>query len=188
MEFSGEIEKSLEILREGKLLLYPTDTVWGIGCDATQSLAVQKIYQLKQRDISKPMIILVDNLERLSELVEVPQAAQALMQQARKPLTIVYENPKGLSTNLLSNNQTLAIRLTENPFCKSLIQALRKPIVSTSANRSGAPTPLSFDRIDPDLLDKIDYIVNLHREEKAYYESSSVVKLSSDGIVQVLRK
>ncbi|XOD66564.1 MAG: L-threonylcarbamoyladenylate synthase [Flavobacteriales bacterium Tduv] len=189
MEFSREIEKSLEILREGKLLLYPTDTVWGIGCDATQSLAVQKIYRIKQRDISKPMIVLVESFERLSELVEVSKAARRLMSQAGKPLTIVYETLKGVvAPNLLSKDKTLAIRLTEDPFCKRLIQAFGKAIVSTSANRSGVPPPISFDRIDSDLLDEIDYIVNLRREEKAYYESSSVVKLSSNGKKQMLRK
>lgn len=188
MDLLHEINKSIETLREGKLLLYPTDTVWGIGCDATQDLAVRKIYEVKRRDISKAMIVLVESFERLSTLVEVPQAARSLMRQARKPLTIVYENPRDVAPSLCSKDQTLAIRLTKDPFCKALIQGLNRPIVSTSANRSGNPAPLAFDQIEPVLLDEIDYVVNLRREEKACYKNSSVVHLTYDGRIQVLRK
>ncbi|XOD68542.1 MAG: L-threonylcarbamoyladenylate synthase [Flavobacteriales bacterium AspAUS03] len=188
MDVSQEIEKSIRTLQEGKVLLYPTDTVWGIGCDATQEQTVQKIYRIKQRDVGKAMIILVESPERLSRLVKVPKVVWRLIHRTEKPLTIIYENPQGVAPNLYAKDQTLAIRLTKDLFCKTLIQALNKPLVSTSANRSGNPTPLSYNQIDAGLLDEIDYAVNFRRKEKAHYKGSSVVKFSPDGEVQVLRK
>ncbi|XCI75419.1 MAG: L-threonylcarbamoyladenylate synthase [Flavobacteriales bacterium] len=188
MDVSQEIEKSVRTLQEGKVLLYPTDTVWGIGCDATQDQTVQNIYRIKRRDISKAMIVLVESPERLSGLVEVPKVAWRLIYRAEKPLTIIYENPQGVAPNLCAKGRTLAIRLTKDHFCKTLIKAINKPLVSTSANRSGNRTPLSFDQIEPGLLDEIDYAVNLRRKKNAHYKGSSVVKFSPDGEVQVLRK
>lgn len=190
--FSNEIKKSLKILKLGKILLYPTDTVWGIGCDATNELAIKNIFLLKNRSYLKPMIILVDSITKLSELVKIPPQAVQLIKQIQKPLTIVYQNPNPIlgkvSKLLLSEDNTLAIRLTKDFFCKLLIQKFGKPLVSTSANYSGSVTPLSFNDINTNLLNKIDYIVNIRREEKALYRNSCIIKFLKCGKLEVLRK
>lgn len=189
--FSNEIEKSLEILKTGKILLYPTDTVWGIGCDATNELAIKKIFHLKNRNIFKTMILLVDSIFQLSKLVKIPTQAIKLIKTIKRPLTIVYQNPKnpiGVSKVLISQDQTLAIRLTKDLFCKVLIQKFGKPLVSTSANYAGQITPLSFDQIDKNLFQQIDYVVNLRRQEKAFYKNSFIIKFLKSGKLEILRK
>ena len=145
MELKTEIDKSIEILNAGGLILYPTDTVWGIGCDATNEEAVKKIYQLKQRPDSKTMICLVANDAMLERHVEqVPDIAYDILDLSEKPVTIVYDHPKGVAKNLIAQDNTLAIRVASDQFCKHLIQKFKKPLVSTSANIAGEPTPRSY--------------------------------------------
>ncbi|AWU45498.1 L-threonylcarbamoyladenylate synthase [Blattabacterium punctulatus] len=193
MYFYKEIEKSVKILKRGKCLLYPTDTVWGLGCDAFNLNSIEKIYKIKNRNISKSMIILVENIDRLYELIEyIPNLVKKIIQdnsiKKEKPITIVYKKPRKIVSNLLINSQdnTLAIRLTNDPFCSHLIKTLDRPIISTSANLSGFPTPKSFSEISYSILNKIDYSVNFRRREKARYNSSSILQIISNKI-KILR-
>ncbi len=184
----AEIDKSIEVLNSGGIILYPTDTVWGIGCDATDEAAVQKIYQLKKRASSKSMLCLVANCAMLERHVEkVPELAYDIIDFSEKPITIVYDDPKGIAQNLIDEDNTLAIRVATDKFCQSLIQRFKKPIVSTSANLAGNPTPRSFLEIDEHILKGVDYVVNLHRNNVST-RPSSIIKLSEDGAVTVIRK
>ncbi|CAM4171958.1 L-threonylcarbamoyladenylate synthase [Zobellia nedashkovskayae] len=182
-----EINKCIEVLQNGGLILYPTDTVWGIGCDATNEVAVQKIYDLKQRKDSKALICLVANdamLERTIE--EVPEVAYDIIDLSTKPTTIIYDKPKGVAKNLVAADNTLGVRVASDKFCRYLINKFKKPIVSTSSNISGRPTPKSFDEIDAVILKGVDYVVNLQPEQKSAVPSA-IIKLSNDGTVKVIR-
>ncbi|WP_411031446.1 L-threonylcarbamoyladenylate synthase [Spongiimicrobium sp. 3-5] len=183
-----EIQKTTEVLSQGGLILYPTDTIWGIGCDATNETAVSKIYQLKERVNTKTMICLVNNDFMLEQYIEeVPELAYDIMDLSSKPTTIVYDNPKGVAKNLIAEDNTLAIRVAKDKFCQYLIGKFKKPIVSTSANLSGRPSPRSFKEIDPEILKGVDYIVNLNRDSKKS-APSSIIKLGNDGSVKVIRE
>lgn len=183
-----EIQKCIEVLQQGGLILYPTDTVWGIGCDATNEEAVQKVYTLKQREDSKALICLVANDFMLEKHVEqVPELAYDIMDLATKPTTIIYDKPKGVAKNLIASDNSLAIRVASDKFCRYLINKFKKPIVSTSANKSGSPTPMTFHEIDTDILKGVDYVVSLHQDDKNG-KPSSIIKLGNDGTVKVIRK
>ena len=183
-----EIEKCIEVLEQGGLILYPTDTVWGIGCDASDEEAVKRIYALKKRPDTKTMLCLVANDAMLERHVEkVPDLAYDIMDLAEKPITIVYDRPKGIASNLIAEDNTLAIRVTEDPFCRKLISRFKKPIVSTSANIGGKPTPRSFREIHEHILKGVDYVVNLKREG-TQESPSSIIKLGNDGSVKVIRE
>lgn len=183
-----EIQQCITTLKEGGLILYPTDTVWGIGCDATNEEAVKKVYALKQRADSKALLCLVANDAMLERHVEeVPNAAYDIIDIADKPTTIVYDKPKNVAKNLIADDNSLAIRVASDTFCKYLITNFRKPIVSTSANISGQPTPKSFKEIDSAILKGVDYIVNLHQEKKMA-TPSTIIKIGNGGLVKVLRK
>ena len=183
-----EIEICLEILKKGGLILYPTDTVWGIGCDATNSEAVDKIYKLKKRSNSKAMICLVNSLRMLEQFVDqVPDAAYPIIEHSSKPTTIIYDNPLRVANNLVAADDTLGIRVTKDKFCEQLIYQFRKPIVSTSANISGEPTPNSFSQISPEILKGVDYVVNLHHSKNSG-PPSAIIKLGNDRSVKVIRK
>lgn len=183
-----EIKKAISVLETGGLILYPTDTVWGIGCDATNEEAVKKVYTLKQREDSKALICLVANDAMLERHVEeVPDVAYDIMDLSTKPTTIVYDRPRGVARNLVAEDQTLAIRVASDKFCQYLINKFKKPIVSTSANISREPTPKQFSEISAAVLGGVDYIVNLHKE-KVCSTSSAIIKLTSDGIVKVIRE
>ncbi|WP_185860867.1 L-threonylcarbamoyladenylate synthase [Blattabacterium cuenoti] len=191
MSFNVEIEKSVDILKKGKSLLYPTDTVWGLGCDAFNIQAIKKIYEIKNRNIYKSMILLVESLDRLSQLVgKISFLTKRIIVEniikKDKPITIVYENTKKIASNFFIQDNTLAIRLTHDPFCICLIKNLDRPIISTSANLSGLVTPKSFSEISPSILNKTDYVVNFRRKEKAKYSSSSIIKIVSNQ-VKILR-
>ena len=186
--FTAEINKCIEVMSEGGLILYPTDTVWGIGCDATNSEAVDKIYALKKRPDTKAMICLVANDAMLERHVEmVPEVAYDIIDMATKPTTIVYDNPVGVAGNLIANDNTLAIRVASDKFCQYLINKFKKPIVSTSANIAGQPTPENFSKISEAILIGVDYVVNLQRESENS-TSSSIIKLGNNGTVKVIRK
>lgn len=182
-----EIDQCYEFLAKGGLILYPTDTVWGIGCDATNEAAVAKIYALKQRANSKTMICLVADDRMLERYVdEVPDLAYDILDIATKPTTIVYESPKGVAKNLVAADNTLAIRIASDKFCQQLIRKFKRPIVSTSANIAGGPTPAIFKEIPEVILKGVDYVVNLERD-KIKSTPSSIILLRNDGTVKVIR-
>ena len=183
-----EINKTIEILKKGGLILYPTDTVWGIGCDATNGEAVAKIYKLKQRNDSKALICLVNNYSMLEKHVDnVPKIAYTILDIADKPTTVIYDAPAGIAENLVAKDNTLAIRIVKHPFCEKLIKYFGRPIVSTSANISGQPTPKSFKEIPEDILKGVDYVVNLPNQ-KTGSKPSTIIKLNSKGMVKIIRK
>ena len=185
---NSEVSKTSQLLQEGKVIIYPTDTVWGIGCDATDNKAVAKIYQVKQREESKSLIILVDSFEMLSNYIEfIPEAVQEVLKNVSKPTTIIYKNPIGLAENCIAIDNTIAIRIVQNDFCIQLIKEFGKPIVSTSANISGEPTPMSFSEISTSILDSVDYIVNLQRDKIAT-TSSRILRITDDHQVEVIRE
>lgn len=185
---NNEIENCLAVLKKGGIILYPTDTVWGIGCDATNAKAVEKIFQLKKRSDKKSLICLVSDFKMLNEYVEdVPEVAYDILKYASKPTTIIYDDPIRVAENLIAEDNSLAMRVPKDDFCKKLIKKLRKPLVSTSANLSGEKTPQSFKEIDPVILEGVDYIVNLHREKKSG-KPSAIIKLKNDGSVKVIRQ
>lgn len=184
-----EVYKVFEILKKGGIILYPTDTVWGIGCDATNSEAVRKIYKLKQRAESKTMICLVNNFSMLERYVDnVPNIAYNIIELAVKPTTIVYDNPAGVAENLIANDNTLAIRVTNHEFCQRLTRKLGKPLVSTSANIAGEPTPKSFKEIDDAILKGVDYVVNLPSEKGSTAIPSTIIKVSNNSGVKIIRE
>ncbi|CAM1341075.1 L-threonylcarbamoyladenylate synthase [Tenacibaculum amylolyticum] len=179
------INECLKKISEGGTILYPTDTVWGLGCDATNEEAVAEIYKIKNREESKSLIVLVDSLEMLQQHVLVPQKAIEILENTEKPTTIIYNNPKGIAQNIINKeDNTLAIRIVKNEFCESLIKAFGKPIVSTSANVSGNPTPKSFSEIEKAILDSVDYIVNLH-QDKIATKSSTILKIDGEDIIVI---
>ncbi|WP_369047676.1 L-threonylcarbamoyladenylate synthase [Tenacibaculum sp. UWU-22] len=181
------LKEVIFILKNKKIILYPTDTVWGIGCDATDEIAVKKIYALKNREETKSLIILVDSIVMLKQYVEkVPEKALEIIQNATKPTTIIYKNPKNLAKNTIAQDNTIAIRIAQDDFCKQLIKAFKKPIVSTSANVSGEPTPRCFSEISKAILNNVDYVVDLHRE-KITQQSSIILKIE-DGKVSTIRE
>jgi len=188
LEFQSEINNSLSILNNGKILLYPTDTVWGLGCDASDENAVTKVFKMKQRAESKSLIILVDSIEMLEKYIElIPEKVKKILTKPERPTTIIYDNPRHLAKNVIAQDNTVAIRIVQDEFCKNLIHQFGKPIVSTSANRSGMPTPNSFKEIEQSILDTADYIVNLHRE-KINQQSSQIIKIDQSGEIVFIRK
>ncbi|RFN57745.1 L-threonylcarbamoyladenylate synthase [Marixanthomonas ophiurae] len=182
-----EINKTIAVLKRGGLILYPTDTVWGIGCDATNPEAIEKVFKLKQRDESKSLICLVHDFKMLNEFVEdVPEVAYDILRYAAKPTTIIYDDPIRVAENLIAEDNSLAIRVVQDDFCKQLIRKFRKPIVSTSANISGVKTPLKFKAIAPEILEGVDYVVNLPLSKQTS-QPSAIIKLKNDGTVKVIR-
>ena len=183
-----ELEKSLKVLQQERILVYRTDTVWGIGCDATSTEAVKKVFQIKQREETKSLIILVDEIEMLQHYIpSISKEIITLLSKTTNPTTIIYNNPTGLAKNVVAQDNTVAIRIVQNKFCKQLISAFGKPIVSTSANISGSETPKSFKEIAQPILESVDYVVNLHREERNE-KSSTILKVAENGEIIVLRK
>lgn len=183
-----EIQKAFEVIQQGGIILYPTDTVWGIGCDATNVEAVQRIYQLKQRQEAKSMICLM-NSERMIYQVfkEIPEVAWQILDLSEKPTTLILDHPRNVAANLIAPDQTLGIRLVKEPFCYKLMERMKKPLVSTSANISGKPTPNSFKEIAPEIIKGVDYVVNLHRE-KSGTKPSTIIKLTQDAQVKIIRR
>lgn len=184
-----EVAKALKVLQEGGIILYPTDTVWGIGCDATNTQAVKKIYQLKQREESKSMIILLDNDNKLLSYVrEVPDIAYDLIEFAENPLTLILSGAKNISPALINSDGSIGIRVAKHEFCRQLIQRLRKPLVSTSANISGKPSPKKFIDIDPEIIKGVDYVVELEQHDRHEKKPSTIMKLEADGRFSFIRR
>ncbi|MDX1462410.1 MAG: L-threonylcarbamoyladenylate synthase [Marinirhabdus sp.] len=184
----NDIENAMATLKRGGLILYPTDTVWGIGCDATNADAVDKVYALKKRVESKALICLVHDFKMLNQFVEeIPEVAYDILKYAVKPTTIIYDDPIRVATNLIAEDNSLAIRVAKDPFCKTLIRKFRKPIVSTSANISGKPTPRTFAEISDDIKNGVDYVVQ-HNQKSKSAQPSAIIKLTLDGSVTVIRE
>ncbi|MGE0636158.1 MAG: L-threonylcarbamoyladenylate synthase [Bacteroidia bacterium] len=184
-----EITNALAVLHSGGTILYPTDTVWGIGCDCTNERAVDKIFKIKKRDSSKSLVLLVDNDARLLRYVKtVPEMAWELMQYSEKPLTIVYPEGKNVAKNMIGPDKSIAIRITADTFCKSLIRAFDNGLVSTSANISGNASPENFSDVDEEIINAVDYVVDLRQEEKTPSSPSSIIKVGLKGEIQIIRK
>jgi L-threonylcarbamoyladenylate synthase len=184
-----DINVAVQVLRKGGVILYPTDTIWGIGCDATNPAAVDRIYEIKQRSDTKSMLVLLDSAANLDRYVqEVPDIAWDLIELAEKPLTIIYPRAKNLAKNLLSDDGTIGIRIVRDEFCSRLIQHIRKPIVSTSANISGKSWPTNFNSIDTVILQHVDYIVKWRQDDNTKGRPSSIIKLGTNGEIEIIRK
>jgi len=183
-----EIEKCIEVLETGGVILYPTDTIWGIGCDATNPKAVEKIYRIKKRLESKSLIILLADMKEIGKYVKtVPDIARDLMKNVERPLTIIYPNAQNLAKNVIAEDHSIAIRIVKNQFCKALIREFGKPIVSSSANIAGEPAPMVFKCISKEILDRMDYIVTLYQDVLQEVKPSRIIKLLENGEFHIIR-
>ena len=184
-----EIKKACEVLQKGGVILYPTDTVWGIGCDATNEEAVKRVYEIKRRTDSKAMLVLVDSDVKVDFYVkDVPEVAWDLIQYATKPLTVIYDDARNLAPNLIGEDGSVGIRVTNEEFSKQLCFRFRKAIVSTSANISGEPSPASFSEIQDEIKQAVDYIVEYRQDEPAGAKPSSILKLGRGGLIKIIRE
>jgi L-threonylcarbamoyladenylate synthase len=184
-----EIKKALGFLKAGKVILYPTDTIWGIGCDATLSKSVDRIYKIKQRYESKSMIVLLDQPENLTKYIEkVPPIAYDLIEMYHEPLTIIYPKAKNIARNVIPEDGTIAIRIVRDEFCRKLIAELGKPLVSTSANISGQPAPITFSKIPDEIKNAVDYVVDHNRNVVIRTKPSTIIRILNNGEFEVIRK
>ena len=185
-----QIEKAIEVLKNGGVILYPTDTIWGIGCDATNPEAVKKVFAIKQREESKSLVTLVSDLDMLARYVkEIPEAAIDLIEVNDAPMTIIYPEAVGLAQNVIAEDGSVGIRIPRNEFCRQLCFKLRKPLVSTSANISGENPPKGFKDISLQIKNAVDYTVHPSMEEKtSTHKASQIIKLSLSGQIQIIRK
>ena len=189
MNTKEDIKKAVEVMRKGGVILYPTDTVWGIGCDATNAEAVKRVYEIKRRDDSKALICLVDSDARLQRYVRnVPNVAWDLLTLNTKPTTVILDNAVNLAPNLVAQDGTIAMRITKEEFSKELCFRMQKPIVSTSANISGEPAAQNYCDISEELLNAVDYVCWTRRQEHKPHTPSSIIKLTEDGVVTIIRK
>ena len=184
---ADDLREAVEVLKKGGIILYPTDTIWGIGCDASNSEAVKRIFALKERADAKAMLSLVGSEGQLQRTVnDIPEVAWELIDAAVKPLTIIYDHPVGLAPELLAPDGSAGIRITSEPFSRALCERLKRPVVSTSANKSGQPSPASFSDISPEIIDGVDYVVRFKRDQKGG-TASNIIKLGEAGRVKVIR-
>ena len=197
-----DLQEALRVLRDGGIIVYPTDTVWGIGCDATNAEAVKKIYALKQREDSKSMLVLLDSAAKLDYYVDVPETAEQLLgiqnteyrvqtdfdDAATKPMTIIYPNARHLAANLVAEDGSIGIRISNEPFSQALCAQLRHPLVSTSANISGHPTAHFFHEIEEEILEGADYVCRFRREDETPHEPSTIIKVNTDGTFRIIRE
>ncbi len=184
-----DIKKACQVMSEGGIILYPTDTIWGIGCDATNAEAVRRVYEIKQRSDSKAMLVLVDSPVKVDFYVQdVPDIAWDLIELADKPLTIIYSGARNLAPNLLAEDGSLGIRVTNEEFSKRLCRQFRKAIVSTSANISGQPSPACFSEISEEIKSMVDYVVGYRQDEAGQPKPSSIIKLDKGGVIKIIRK
>lgn len=185
-----DLQQALKVLREGGVILYPTDTVWGIGCDATNADAVARVYEIKKRVDSKAMLVLLDGAGKLQGYVDkVPETAWLLLEasEGQRPMTIIYPKAKNLAPNLLAADGSVGIRITSEPFTKVLCEQLRHPIVSTSANISGEPTAKTFKEISQELLETVDYVCQFRRNDTTTYKPSSIIKIDEKERITIIR-
>ena len=186
--FQNDIEKALEALKRGSVILYPTDTVWGIGCDATNDAAIEHIYTIKRRNEARNMLILVDGFDMLAQYAtNIPDIAIQLHEEAVKPLSIIYPGAKNLAVNLIADDGSIGMRIVRDTFCRQLIKAFGKPLVSTSANMSGKAAPGIFDEISEEIKEAVDYMVCWRQDDRQQAVASSIIKVNIDGTYTVLR-
>lgn len=183
-----EIRKANEVLKNGGIILYPTDTIWGLGCDATNAEAVKRIYEIKKRADHKSMLVLLDDAGKIASYADVPAIALDLIEVADKPTTIIYPGAKNLAPNLIAEDGSIGIRVTQEEFSKALIFRFRKPIVSTSANISGEPSPRFFDEISEEIRNAVDYVVGYRQKDRQPASPSCILKLGMGGEIQIIRK
>jgi L-threonylcarbamoyladenylate synthase len=183
-----DFENALKCLQEGKVILYPTDTIWGLGCDATNDMAIEKIMQLKNRPDSKGMIVLIPDSSWLFRYVTaVPEIAWQLIENAVNPLTIVYPNALNISKKILSDDGSIGIRIVNEPFCQQLLKKFNRPLVSTSANISGEKSPAFFSEINPALIEKVDYTVKWRQEDNSPSKASEIIKVGLNSEITIIR-
>lgn len=186
--FQDDLEEAVRVLRSGGIILYPTDTVWGIGCDARSEEAVRRIFALKQRADAKSMLVLVDGLPMLERIIpEIPSVAYDMIELSIRPMTIIYDEAVGVAPSLLAEDGSLGVRVSRETFSIALARQLRAPIVSTSANISGEPTPAVFSGISRAIIEGVDYVVGYRQTDERVAAPSQIVKLSKDGSVQIIR-
>lgn len=183
-----DIKAALDVLKKGGVILYPTDTIWGLGCDACNEEAVKRIYAIKNRIDSKSMLVLMENAALLERYVaEVPEIAYDLIELSEKPLTIIYDGAKNLAKNLIAEDGSIGIRLTTEAFSGDLIRRFKRPVVSTSANISGKPSPACFDEIEQEIIDAVDYVVKYRQDDTSKAVPSSIMKLGRGGEIKIIR-
>ena len=188
-EYGDDIKNALRVLRAGGIILYPTDTIWGLGCDASNAAAVRKIYGIKQREESKSLIILVNSVSMLERYVDnPPEVALQMAELSQKPLTIVYDRGRSLAEGVASADGSVGVRVCNDPFCEELITAFRKPIVSTSANKSGTDAPALFDEISEEIIAAVNYVCLYRQYDRSRLSASSVIRVSGNGAVKILRE
>jgi L-threonylcarbamoyladenylate synthase len=184
-----DIKKALDILNEGGTILYPTDTIWGIGCDATNENAVKKVYKIKNRTDTKSMLILVENYSMLKDYIEqIPSKATEILASEKKPITIIYPGARNLAENLIASDRSIGIRVVRDEFCLKLIHQFKKAIVSTSANISGKPAPKNFNEIDTEIIKSVDYVVKWRQDDFSQNNPSGIIKIGVNDEVEVIRK
>jgi len=189
MIFDEDIKDSLISLRKGGIILYPTDTIWGLGCDATNPSAVEKIFRIKSRSDNKSLLVLVDGEQMLERYVrDIPEIVFELTGVSDSPLTIIYPNGKNLAAGVYSEDGSVGIRICHDEFCRELISRLRKPIVSTSANFSGKPSPENFGKIDKSVIDAVDFVVKYRQNDRRKYSASPIIKVEQNGTIKIIRK
>ncbi len=187
-EFEEEIKLAVEFLRKGKVILYPTDTIWGLGCDATNAKAVERIFKIKKRSENKSLITLIDSVESLTNYVkDVPPVAYDLIKNAANPISIVFPGAMNLAKNAIGPDGTVCIRVTRSEFCQEVVRNLGVAIASTSANISGEPTPLSFSQVSPEIIASVDHVVGLYQDELSIPKASTIIRLLSNGQFEILR-
>ncbi|MBQ7691121.1 MAG: threonylcarbamoyl-AMP synthase [Muribaculaceae bacterium] len=186
--YKSDLEACIEVLRRGGLILYPTDTIWGIGCDATNAAAVQRVYSLKKRDSGKPLIVLLDSVDHIDHyVVDVPPMALELIDVAVNPLTIIFEGAFNLAPALLGERDSVGVRVTADPFCRELCARLGRPLVSTSANVSGEPAPACFAQVGAAIKRGVDYVVNYRQDDVEAHTASNIILLRGDGTFKIIR-
>jgi len=189
MVFDDDIKEALDSLREGGIIIYPTDTIWGIGCDATNAVAVEKIFKIKSRNENKSLLVLVDGENMLDRYVkDIPEIAFELADVSDTPLTIIYPGGKNLAPGVCSEDGSVAIRICHDEFCHELISRFRKPIISTSANLSGKSSPENFDDIDNTIIESVDYVVKYRQDDLEKHTASPIIKLEANGTIKIIRK
>jgi L-threonylcarbamoyladenylate synthase len=189
MIFEEDIIKSLTVLKNGGIILYPTDTIWGLGCDATNSAAVEKIFRIKSRSENKSLLILVNSEQMVGRYVrEVPEIAYELTSVTDTPLTIIYPEGKNLAPGVCADDGSVGIRICHDDFCNELISRFRKPVVSTSANFSGKPSPGNFSEIDKSVIEMVDFVVEYRQDDRQKQSASPVIKIELNGTFRIIRK
>jgi L-threonylcarbamoyladenylate synthase len=188
LEFKPDLDSVIDVLKKGGIIVYPTDTIWGIGCDATNVDAVSRIFEIKERTDTKSMLVLLDSVQKLPLYVrQVPELAWDLVELAEKPTTIIYPEGINLASNLLAADGSIGIRITKDEFCIQLLRTLGKPLVSTSANISGMPSQALFKDIGSKIISKADYVVSYRRNDKTIKPPSSIIRLGIDNSIKIIR-